>query len=461
MTIHYQQAIYGAFPFWDKGYAILARSEGCRDEWVSDFTHICQSLGQPPSEASPAFDQLIMAKKLPSGPWLVAMGFAQGCDDRGRPGAWAFHGIFLTGHDYRKASLFQWKDFFLREFQSGMTLSAGQISVSDLRLAKADESQLVDDSLLQRLHQGRKVRFLTEDPEELKWLEAIWNQSSAKVRARRSITTWAFRPDADFDLAAISPSRWPNFTPEKSYRMWAITSRQCQWIEPVEGSRDLKGANKKTATILSALALAAIGLIIFWPRDKSEFQKHAMEQEKEQVDRENKPQIASNLLNRNVPANVKAAVMEKLADWHDRLELDQADDTIVPSAFAKRIVAKLRYSGPLANLSQGDEAGRKTVALDCMRNLSKIRSWPEDSPQGTMESAVYTLSILAWCLNEPELQAVAGNLNSPAEVRGWFDSLRDRLLPRAILEQVSADLQQSGPEWSEFRLHLNRLIRLQ
>ena len=86
MQIAYEQAVYGSFPFWDKGYAVLARSENCRDEWLRDFTHLCQLLGQPPSEAAPVVDKLILAKKLPSGPWLVCQGSAQGCDDRGRTG---------------------------------------------------------------------------------------------------------------------------------------------------------------------------------------------------------------------------------------------------------------------------------------------------------------------------------------------------------------------------------------
>ena len=49
VVIRYEQAVYGSFPFWDKGYAILARSPGCRDEWLADLKAACQRYGERPA----------------------------------------------------------------------------------------------------------------------------------------------------------------------------------------------------------------------------------------------------------------------------------------------------------------------------------------------------------------------------------------------------------------------------
>ena len=35
-TVRFEQAVYGSFPFWNRGYGVLARSAGCRPEWLAD-----------------------------------------------------------------------------------------------------------------------------------------------------------------------------------------------------------------------------------------------------------------------------------------------------------------------------------------------------------------------------------------------------------------------------------------
>ena len=96
--MRFEQAVYGSFPFWNRGYGVLAHSPGCRPEWLAELRTVCQRFGEPPA-GTPHVEGLF-ALRLRSGPWLVAGVHSQGCDDRGRPGALAFHGLFIGRFAY-------------------------------------------------------------------------------------------------------------------------------------------------------------------------------------------------------------------------------------------------------------------------------------------------------------------------------------------------------------------------
>ena len=49
MTIRFEQAVYGSFPFWNRGYGVLAHSTGCRPEWLAELRDVCQRYGEPPT----------------------------------------------------------------------------------------------------------------------------------------------------------------------------------------------------------------------------------------------------------------------------------------------------------------------------------------------------------------------------------------------------------------------------
>ena len=49
MDILLEQLVYGSFPFWDRGYDVLARSPGCRAEWVADVLAACRQFGEAPA----------------------------------------------------------------------------------------------------------------------------------------------------------------------------------------------------------------------------------------------------------------------------------------------------------------------------------------------------------------------------------------------------------------------------
>jgi hypothetical protein len=101
VTICYEQAVYGSFPFWDRGYAILAQSPGCRPEWLTGLRAAAQRHGERPTDATES--SAVFALRLPRGPWMIVGVSPQGEDDRGRPGALAFHALFVGDRQYRRA----------------------------------------------------------------------------------------------------------------------------------------------------------------------------------------------------------------------------------------------------------------------------------------------------------------------------------------------------------------------
>jgi hypothetical protein len=319
-----------------------------------------------------------------------------------------------------------------------MLLKAGVIHLSKL------DDHVIDVPVLnplwgEHLAKGCKLRLLTDDPLELQSLESIWNQGSSKSRTKRSITTWAFRPEVDFDLAGVAPSRWPDSVVRKSRRMWAVTPEELQ-SEAHEPFGLKKWSIQRIGWVVGAIALMIMGMIVFWPvgNDGSENLVAS------QFEPENRPPLSTDFQGHPEPANLKAAVNEQLADWCDRLELDQAEDLRSPVASAKLIVASIRYTGP-------------PVASDRAELFRKIQLWPDVAADG---SSVYALSVLAWCVNVPDLQIKAREIHSPAEVRQWFEALRERLLPDDLTDLAKSASEQNGPEWVEFRFHLNRLMRL-
>ena len=78
---------------------MLARSAGCRPEWVDALRLAAQRFGEAPTGI--AERDCLFALRLARGPWMIVGVFPQGCDDRGRPGALAFHAVFVGHWSYR------------------------------------------------------------------------------------------------------------------------------------------------------------------------------------------------------------------------------------------------------------------------------------------------------------------------------------------------------------------------
>jgi len=204
VSIRYEQAVYGSFPFWDKGYAILARSPGCRDEWIADLRAVCQHYGERPAGAAEAGG--VLALKLPSGPWAIIGPCPQGCDDQGRPGALAFHALFVSGSDYRKAGAFPFN--LARNLGKDWSAEATSLPSGSLVLdtvPPADPSATENPQaarIAEALARGRRVALEAPGPiDDL--ARVVWLALPLRRRARLSLATWTFALGNRHDLAAL------------------------------------------------------------------------------------------------------------------------------------------------------------------------------------------------------------------------------------------------------------------
>ena len=108
-SIRYEQAVYGNFPFWKRGYAVLGRSEGCLPEWLEAMRRTCQGFGERPSGVVSFRSHF--ATPLGRAHWMIVQADSLGCDDQDRPGATAFHAVFVTCWAYRWSGAAPWPSF--------------------------------------------------------------------------------------------------------------------------------------------------------------------------------------------------------------------------------------------------------------------------------------------------------------------------------------------------------------
>jgi hypothetical protein len=204
MAIHFEQAVYGSFAFWDQGYAVLARSPGCHSEWLSEFRVACQRIGERPAGVVDAPG--LFAMPLPSGPWVVVRVSPQGCDDQSRPGALAFHGLFISRRDYRRAGSnpFSFACALTEDWTAGTTsLPSGVLTVEPSRIQAAAACEARSDSrsagIIAALTRGRRVAVEASGPID-SLARQVWSGLPDRVRARASVATWTFSAGNEFDL---------------------------------------------------------------------------------------------------------------------------------------------------------------------------------------------------------------------------------------------------------------------
>jgi hypothetical protein len=207
-TIAYEQAVYGSFPFWHRGYAVLARSARCRGHWLDALRLAGQRFGEPPTGA--AEYPCLFAIRLVRGPWMIVGVSPQGCDDLGRPGALAFHGLFVSHWTYRWAGSnpFSFVSALRNDWSSddqSIELPSGRLVVN-CRENQAEISVELQDvrvrAVVEAMTSGRKVVLHSSRPiDDLARL--VWRELPRRVRRTASIATWAFRNDNKFDLVAV------------------------------------------------------------------------------------------------------------------------------------------------------------------------------------------------------------------------------------------------------------------
>ncbi len=254
-SIPIEQAVYGSFPFWDRGYAVLARSPGCREEWVDAFTAACSRFGERPRDVNRA--DALFALRLTSGPWMIVGVREQGADDRGRPGALAFHALFVSDTDYRQsgASPFAFARWHQSHWGPGTT-SLPPLSVpietdpasansplvwlwrSLRRHGRANPSITTNPTqpasraarIARALSQSQRVAIAANSPID-SLAHQVWNHLSPRQRAQKTVSTWVFSTQNGFDLVGL-PDR-PNLTIPSGY----VT--EAQLIDPPSRSRPL------------------------------------------------------------------------------------------------------------------------------------------------------------------------------------------------------------------------------
>ena len=200
MDILLEQLVYGSFPFWDRGYDVLARSPGCRAEWVADVLAACRRFGEAPAGVTPA--PALFALRLASDPWAIVGVEPQGVDDRGRPGALAFHALLVEPRDYRKAGSnpFAFAGTLRRDWSAETALDAVFWTVGVLPASPPIDPRA--RKVVEALSKGRRVALESAAPIDGLARE-VWQGLPESTRRKTSVATWAFGNANRFDLVAL------------------------------------------------------------------------------------------------------------------------------------------------------------------------------------------------------------------------------------------------------------------
>lgn len=200
-TVTYEQAVYGSFAFRDQGYAMLAQSPGCRPEWLAEFRAACQQIGERPASAVEAPGLFVL--RLASGPWAIIGMSPRGRDDRGRPGAMAFHALFLSPGAYRRTGH---DPFALAGSLRSDWTAADTALPTGVWTRSAPTTRGPGDpraaAVAEALTRGRRVVVVSPSPIDGLARE-VWSRLAPRVRKRSTLATWAFANGPRFDLLAV------------------------------------------------------------------------------------------------------------------------------------------------------------------------------------------------------------------------------------------------------------------
>jgi hypothetical protein len=204
--VRFEQAVYGSFPFWNRGYGVLAHSPGCRSEWLAELRAVCKRYGEPPA-GTPHVEGLFVLR-LQSGPWLVAAVHSQGRDDLDRPGALAFHALFVSrlAYHWMGSDPFRLRPEFRHDWQpddQDRALPAGRLSLWPIR----PEGPALDPdpkvhTIVTAITRRRRVIVQSTTPIEA-LARNVWAHLPRRARMRASLATWAFDNGNGFDLVAM------------------------------------------------------------------------------------------------------------------------------------------------------------------------------------------------------------------------------------------------------------------
>src|SRR5262245_11237318 len=209
-NVPFEQAVYGSFPFWNRGYGLLARSAGCRPEWLAALRWACQRYGERPAKVADA--DAFFAKRLDRGPWMIVGVSPQGDDDAGRPGALAFHALFVGPWTYARAGAdpFAFASILRRNWSAtdlDAILPPGRAIIrrTAYRASSVSAPPVVDERrepIVEALCRNRRVAVQSAGPIDA-LARDVWQALPFRVRLRASVATWAFDNANRFDLVAM------------------------------------------------------------------------------------------------------------------------------------------------------------------------------------------------------------------------------------------------------------------
>ena len=209
VNVRFEQAVYGSFPFWNRGYAVLAHSEGCRPDWLAELRTVCQRCGEPPAGLMPV--DSLFALRLKCGPWMIGGAHPQGRDDQDRPGALAFHALFVSTWAYRwiGADPFALAGAIRGDWSAAdrdRTLpvltwkTTGKRTPSPVTPAVENDPRLA--TIVSALTEGRRVAVQSSEPID-RLARSVWCTLPRGVRNRATVATWVFDNANQFDLVGL------------------------------------------------------------------------------------------------------------------------------------------------------------------------------------------------------------------------------------------------------------------
>lgn len=410
--IAYEQAVYGSFPFWNRGYAMLAHSPGCRAGWLKEFERACQRYGEPGHGVSAS--GAMFAMRLPDRrAWMVVGVAPQGSDDRGRPGALAFHGLFVTSRELRKSRLgpFALTGAFREEWGPETTaLESGVWPVESADETAVDPMGLAG-RIARALRSGRKVVIEGDQPiTEL--ARDAWVLGGRRLRSKGSVATLAFSSANGFQFMA-APS-WVADELEESYTREADLAAV---VAPQQESSNFwwrrRGGRLAASGGLAVLLIAAAGTTVYQLRGRGatsateaggEFANPAATAVATGLlaAEGQAPVIPDHDTRQLINSEERQRVLEGLRGMAERYEVPidpevEAD----PTALMMRLSARLRYNGPwlseieLAELKRdrGIEARRALEWHDHLRHFANDRRLPVNFVAGPLP---WQLTMLSW-----------------------------------------------------------------
>ncbi|HMB05603.1 MAG TPA: hypothetical protein VKP69_17945 [Isosphaeraceae bacterium] len=431
IVVRFEQAVYGSFPFRDRGYAMLAQSPGCRPEWLAELRAACQRYGERPAGA--AESGAMFALRLASGPWMVVGVSPQGRDDRGRPGALAFHALFVGPRDYRRAG---GDPFGLAgALRCHWTAATRSLAPGTWRVEPPAAPEGPNDGRAARiaaaLARGKRVAIESAGPIDA-LARQVWRALPGRVRDRASVATWAFGNGNRFDLVAL-----PRL---------AGVERDASYLDPTALDRDVEaegpdgaegGPGRSFPTWLGrarplvggAAVLAGVGLGLARRHDRGEARPAPSRALAPAATPESDRPPPDRSAYRDDPLDPdeRRRVAEALLDLADRFEVATEPD---PAAVMTALARRLRYRGPFLTADErarlAGEPGRDrdlALAWDArVRRFADDRALPGDFARGPLR---WQLDTLAWSFHlddDPDAPR-----RSPAEV------------PHALAEMLAID----------------------